>query len=85
MKQEITVSGKNLNNLFALPCVKMILKGVDDKDGEVLIVAKDSKNGLLYAIEGDKLVEEDDGHWKVTDPLIDEFIEKRRAAKGGEK
>jgi len=85
MKQEIKVSGKNLNDLFALPCVKAILKCEDELDGNVLIVAEDSKNGFLYAIEGDKFVEDDDGHWKVTDPLIDEFIEKLIAAKGGEK
>ena len=60
MRQKIHFTGKNLNDIFYLPCVVGI--GKDGSNKPFLCL----KNYLLsYAYVGDWLVEEDNGTWSV--------------------
>ncbi|MCI7654408.1 MAG: hypothetical protein MSS51_09065 [Bacteroidales bacterium] len=61
MRQKIHFTGKNLNDVFFLPCVAGILK---DGDGSFLVLRDGLSDGYHYAGIGDWLVEED-GKWHV--------------------
>ena len=62
MKQKIHFTGKNLNDVFFLPCVAGILK---DGDRPFLALRTDCMSGKFFVYIGDWLVEEDDGKWHV--------------------
>lgn len=63
MRQKIHFTGKNLNDVFFIPCVLAIMKL--DNDEPFIILRKGMSNGSLFACIGDWLVEEDDGKWHV--------------------
>ena len=63
MRQKIHFTGKNLNDVFFLPCVLAIMKL--DNDEPFLVLRKGLSYGSYYAVIGDWLVEEDGGKWHV--------------------
>ena len=63
MRQKIHFTGKNLNDVFFLPCVGAIMK--EDSDEPFLILRKGQSYGSHYAVIGDWLVEEDGGKGHV--------------------
>ena len=63
MRQKIHFTGKNINDVFFLPCVAGILK-VGGGPCLILCIERTS-DCSLYAGIGDWLVEEDDGKWHV--------------------
>ncbi len=64
MKQKIHFTGKNLNDIFYLPCVAGI--GKRDFNEPFLFLKMEQTNYLSsFAYVGDWLVEEDDGTWHV--------------------
>lgn len=77
MKQKIQITGKNLNELFALPCVFQIQKGfVMGEQGEPIPSQNidDCTIGIVQPLEcmietrakmGDWIVEDDNGNWHV--------------------
>lgn len=62
-KRRITFTGKNLNDIFKLPCVECIRK----KDGKPLAVLARSYLQTFRAVEhvGDMLVEYGNGLWQI--------------------
>ena len=63
MRQKIHFTGKNLNDVFFLPCVGAIMK--EDSGEPFLVLRNGLSDGFHYAVIGDWLVEEDDGKWHV--------------------
>lgn len=69
MKQKIQITGKNIGEIFALPCVKEIRK--HDYLGNTFVVhlwQRSIRHGTIfsdYAFPGDWLVEDDNGVWNV--------------------
>lgn len=61
MKQRIKIEGKNINDLFALPCVRAINK---TGDGSIKLKVKLASRNYEYATIGDWLVE-DNGNWHI--------------------
>lgn len=61
-KQAIEITGKNLNDLFALPCVRSIMKR---DDGTFVFKVKLKPRTYEYAHVGDTLVEMEDGTWLI--------------------
>ncbi len=60
--RKIEFTGKNLNDVFKLPCVKSILK----VEGEPMLALYTRMCETTYlASPGDTLVEYDDGKWCV--------------------
>lgn len=58
----INYTGKNLNDVFSLPCVKLIMKC----EGEpLLILWPDVVRKRNIACPGDRLVEYSNGQWDV--------------------
>ena len=64
MRQKIHFTGKNLNDVFFLPCVLAILK-LDSDEPFLILCDERTSDGSHYAGIGDWLVEEDDGKWHV--------------------
>lgn len=64
LKRKIEFTGKNLNDVFNLPCVKAILK-VDAKPVLVLYIMKVVSRSSKTAEIGDTLVQYEDGSWEV--------------------
>jgi hypothetical protein len=63
--RRIKFTGKNLNDVFALPCVKKIIKIVN-KPQLVIDPFMLVGNPLLDATHiGDELVEYDNGQWEI--------------------
>ena len=63
MRQKIHFTGKNLNDVFFLPCVAGILKG---GDGPFLILCIERMSDRSHYVGiGDWLVEEEGGKWHV--------------------
>lgn len=64
MKQKIQFTGKNLNDIFYLPCVA----GIEKKDFNqpfLFLKMEWTAYHFSFAYVGDWLVEEDDGTWSV--------------------
>lgn len=61
MKQRIKIEGKNINDLFALPCVRTITK---TGDGSIKLKVKLAACHYEYATIGDWLIE-DNGQWHI--------------------
>lgn len=61
---KIQFTGKNLNDVFGLPCVKAILK-VDGKPVLVLMITAMVPRSRNVAEIGDTLVQYEDGTWEV--------------------
>lgn len=61
MKQRIKIEGKNINDLFSLPCVRAITK---TGDGSIKLKVKLAARNYEYAAIGDWLVE-DNGNWHI--------------------
>lgn len=63
MKQKIKIEGKNISDIFNLPCLHAIMK-MKNAYGDFQVVIH--KNGRLdYASVGDWLVEDESGNWSV--------------------
>ena len=65
--RRVKFTGKNLNDVFALPCVRKIIK-IDDKPLLVINQFMMVGNPLLDAVVvriGDELVEYDNGQWEI--------------------
>ena len=62
MRQKIHFTGKNLNDVFHLPCVEGIIKGINDLP---FVELKPDHTKIRLVQVGDWLVEEDDGTWRV--------------------
>ena len=61
--KQITYTGKNLNDMFVLPCVKAVMK-IDDKP--VLVLWRDMvRSDINIAYAGDNLVQYTNGKWSV--------------------
>ena len=60
--QRVKFTGKNLNDVFALPCVRKVLK-IDDKPLIVINPFMMVDNPLVRI--GDELVEYDNGQWEI--------------------
>lgn len=77
MKQKIQFTGKNLNEIFALPCVYRIEKDfsttlhgriIDKSPKNVYVVARvgnSVRSDILIVEYGDWLVQDDKGFWHV--------------------
>jgi hypothetical protein len=66
VKQRIKFTGKNLHEIFNLPCVKSMLK--DDDDKPVLIMKPEKLyhcNNTCVVFVGDFIEELDNGTWQV--------------------
>lgn len=69
--RRIKFTGKNLNDVFALPCVMKIVKLINTPqlvlDTRMMIEDPLLMNGIPYntAQPGDELVEYDDGLWEI--------------------
>ena len=64
--RRIKFTGKNLNDVFALPCVKKIIKMLNDKPHLVINPLLIVGNPLMdVARIGDELVEYDNGQWEI--------------------
>lgn len=63
MRQKIHFTGKNINDIFFLPCVCGVMKM--DGDEPFLILRDGLSDGSHYAGIGDWLVEEYCGKWHV--------------------
>lgn len=64
MRQKIHFTGKNINDVFFLPCVGAIVK--EDSGEPFLALRTDCMSGKFpFVYIGDWLVEEDDGKWHV--------------------
>ena len=63
MRQKIHFTGKNLNDVFFIPCVLAIMKL--DSDEPFLVLRNGLSDGFHYAVIGDCLVEVDVGKWPV--------------------
>ena len=64
MKQKIHFTGKNLNDIFHLPCVGGVLKK-DFNKPFLFLKMEQMVDFSRFADVGDWLVEEDDGMWRV--------------------
>lgn len=63
IRRKISFTGKNLNDVFMLPCVKAIVKAGDEP---VLVLWPDKTMGGKRVCEkGDTLIQYDDGQWFV--------------------
>lgn len=64
MRQKIHFTGKNLNDVFFLPCVDAIVK--EDSDETFLVLNTDCMSDKFsFVYIGEWLVEEDCGKWHV--------------------
>ena len=65
IKRKIFFTGKNLNDVFKLPCVKLVMK--TDKAEPVLILypQKVNRSQKLIAFKGDTIIQYEDGSWEV--------------------
>lgn len=65
MKQKIEITGKNIADIFKLPCVEAISKIAGDES----LIAVILKCGIVdvwpSAYIGDTLIERDDGTWYI--------------------
>jgi hypothetical protein len=57
-RQEISVTGRNIDDVFRLDCVRSVVKGLD---GQPLFILKDGQSAYI----GDTLRENQAGHWTV--------------------
>jgi len=71
IRRTIEFSGKNLNDVFSLPCVKCIMK-VDETDryngmkgGMLLVCYRVMMRGGCIAKIGDRLVQYTDNSWEI--------------------
>ncbi len=63
--RKIKFTGKNLNDMFKLPCVKNIMK---IRNCPYLILHNRMTNGCNIVEPSDWLVEHSDGKWEVKHP-----------------
>ena len=64
--RKIQFTGKNLNDVFALPCVLSITKTETNRGDETILILKNEFarfSNMVYV--GETLVEYDDGTWDV--------------------
>lgn len=78
MKQRVQITGKNINDIFRLPCVISIRKFLcENMDGDLVPYKGTDKFVVDFAFgpekgcagmiakQGDYLIEEDDGSWRL--------------------
>lgn len=78
MKQRIQITGKNIDDLFRLPCVLSIQKGIVMREHNKLIISQNLEDCTIdilrkpfvntsatWAKMGDWIVEDDNGNWHV--------------------
>lgn len=59
----IKFTGKNLNDVFGLPCVKAIIKSGDEP---ILVLWSDKTMGMERTVtKGDSLIQYENGKWFV--------------------
>lgn len=63
IRRKIQFTGKNLYDVFSLPCVKAIIKTGDATP--VLILWPHCTHGIYVAPIGTTLTQFEDGHWEV--------------------
>ena len=64
LRRKIKFEGKNLNDVFSLPCVKAIFK-IDAKPVLVLLTTSVVDHSRTVVEIGDTLVQYEDGKWEV--------------------
>lgn len=62
MKQKITISGNNWNDIFKVPCVEAVYH---IPIGGIFVVALRNNTSYEYAHIGDSLVQDENGKWQV--------------------
>lgn len=78
MKQRVQITGKNINDIFRLPCVTSVRKLIrKTKDNDLVVsngedhfvvdfaFSPDASLAGMIAYPGDCLIEEDDGSWRL--------------------
>ena len=66
IQRTITFTGKNLNDVFSLPCVLSITKTETNRGEETILVLKNEFarfSNMVYV--GETLVEYEDGTWDI--------------------
>ena len=66
--RRIKFTGKNLNNVFALPCVKKIVKIINEPQLIIYYFMLADKSKTEVVRIGDELVEYEDGRWEIVHP-----------------
>lgn len=62
MKQKMQFTGKSLDDTMSLPCVRAIAK---TDGGKLKAKVKTAPRSYEYAEQGDWIIQEDDGHWRI--------------------
>lgn len=69
--RQIEFTGKNLNDIFNLPCVQSIRKSTYDLEPIVKLWESYMRiRDFSEALIGDTLVEYDDGKWGIIQPSV---------------
>lgn len=68
--RQIEFTGKNLNDIFNLPCVHLIQKNIYSLEPEVVLLESymRSRTYIQKCLIGDILVEFDNGKWAIIPP-----------------
>lgn len=68
--RQIEFTGKNLNDIFNLPCVHLIQKNLYSLEPEVVLWESYTRSRAYSqkCLIGDTLVEYDDGKWAIEPP-----------------
>jgi hypothetical protein len=66
--RRIKFTGKNLNDVFALPCVKKIVKIINEPQLIIYYFMLADKSKTEVVRIGDELVEYEDGRWEIVHP-----------------
>jgi hypothetical protein len=66
--RRIKFTGKNLNDVFALPCVKKIVKIANEPQLIIYYFMLADKSKTEVVRIGDELVEYEDGRWEIVHP-----------------
>ena len=74
VKRDLHFNGKNIEEVFSLPCVISIMK--DRKGKPAIVLSKEHTKGRTIARSGDHLVEFESGLWQVYGPAAAEKIVK---------
>lgn len=64
--RRIKFTGKNLNDVFALPCVEKIIKRINQPQLVIYPYILSGSPFMNVACPGDELVEYSDGKWEIS-------------------
>ena len=65
VRRRICFTGKNLNDVFNLPCVKCVMKTDQAEPALVLYPQKLKRSQKMITFKGDTLVQYEDGSWEA--------------------